>query len=83
VQAGWQLERDWAAEQEVKRKRMLQGLPAEDVKVETVEQLPWACDICRQPFVNPVVTKCKHYFCEKVSSQVISVNLFLRVASVR
>ncbi len=27
--------------------------------------LPWACLICREPFTNPVVTKCKHYFCEK------------------
>lgn len=27
--------------------------------------LPFRCLICRQSFVNPVVTKCKHYFCEK------------------
>ena len=26
--------------------------------------LPFACHICRLPFENPVVTKCKHYFCE-------------------
>lgn len=26
--------------------------------------LPYACYICREPFVNPVVTKCQHYFCE-------------------
>lgn len=29
------------------------------------EDLPFKCLICRQSFVNPVVTKCKHYFCEK------------------
>lgn len=29
------------------------------------EELPFACFICREPFTNPVVTKCKHYFCEK------------------
>ncbi|KAK9084476.1 hypothetical protein Scep_030947 [Stephania cephalantha] len=28
------------------------------------DSLPFACFICRQPFVDPVVTKCKHYFCE-------------------
>lgn len=30
--------------------------------------LPFACYICREPWeqvANPVVTKCKHYFCEK------------------
>lgn len=29
------------------------------------DELPFKCIICRQSFVNPVVTKCKHYFCEK------------------
>ncbi|XXG82317.1 hypothetical protein AAC387_Pa10g0295 [Persea americana] len=28
------------------------------------DSLPFACFICRQPFQDPVVTKCKHYFCE-------------------
>lgn len=28
------------------------------------EELPFACHICREPFKNPVVTKCEHYFCE-------------------
>lgn len=29
------------------------------------EDLPFKCLICRKSFVNPVVTKCQHYFCEK------------------
>jgi RING finger protein 113A len=29
------------------------------------DNLPFKCIICRQSFTNPVVTKCKHYFCEK------------------
>nr|XP_053643482.1 E3 ubiquitin-protein ligase RNF113A-like isoform X1 [Cherax quadricarinatus] len=29
------------------------------------EHLPFKCFICRQSFSDPVVTKCKHYFCEK------------------
>ena len=29
------------------------------------DELPFACFICRENFINPVVTKCKHYFCEK------------------
>ena len=28
------------------------------------EDLPFACYICREKFTDPVVTKCKHYFCE-------------------
>lgn len=27
--------------------------------------LPFKCFICRESFVDPVVTKCQHYFCEK------------------
>lgn len=29
------------------------------------EELPFKCYICRESFVDPIVTKCKHYFCEK------------------
>lgn len=29
------------------------------------EQLPFKCFICRESFTDPVVTKCKHYYCEK------------------
>ncbi|XP_064471282.1 E3 ubiquitin-protein ligase RNF113A-like [Ornithodoros turicata] len=29
------------------------------------EELPFKCIICRKSFVDPVVTKCNHYFCEK------------------
>ena len=27
--------------------------------------LPFKCFICKKTFTAPVVTKCKHYFCEK------------------
>ena len=29
------------------------------------DDLPFKCIICRQSFVSPIITKCKHYFCEK------------------
>ena len=29
------------------------------------DDLPFKCFICKQSFTKPVVTKCKHYFCEK------------------
>lgn len=33
------------------------------------EELPFRCFICRQSFVDPVMTKCRHYFCEKCALQ--------------
>lgn len=35
------------------------------------DDLPFKCIICRQSFVNPIVTKCKHYFCEKCNLKII------------
>lgn len=56
---GWQLERE-----------MDQGTygKSDDQNYEISsdeEDLPFKCFICREFFTNPVVTKCKHYFCEK------------------
>uniref|UniRef100_A0A8C0VUQ3 RING finger protein 113A n=1 Tax=Castor canadensis TaxID=51338 RepID=A0A8C0VUQ3_CASCN len=33
------------------------------------DEMPFKCFICRQAFQNPVVTKCKHYFCESCALQ--------------
>ena len=66
--AGYQIEKEWNEEQEARRKRMLQGLSGEveeqSYEIKQEEAMPWACSICREPFKNPVVTRCKHYFCE-------------------
>ena len=32
---------------------------------EEESEFPHSCYICRKEFIEPVVTKCKHYFCEK------------------
>ena len=58
---GWQLEREmqdgtYGAED------------AEDGKYEISsdeDDLPFKCYLCKDSFKTPVVTKCKHYFCEK------------------
>ncbi|KAH9415010.1 hypothetical protein DERP_014303 [Dermatophagoides pteronyssinus] len=34
-------------------------------KIDDDDDLPFACFICRNRFVNPVATKCKHYFCQQ------------------
>lgn len=72
--SGWQMEREWdEAEKVRKRKLAMKGDDDEDDDDddghehdddEDEDGLPFACFICRQPFVDPVMTKCKHYFCE-------------------
>lgn len=36
-----------------------------EIKDDDDNFLPFKCLICRGSYVNPVMTKCKHYFCEK------------------
>jgi len=39
------------------------------IQTSTTADLPFACYICRQPFTNPVVTLCGHYFDERCALQ--------------
>jgi RING finger protein 113A len=56
--SGWQLEKEWEAKKKI-------GEDTSDYTIkEEPEELPFACYICREEFRQPVVTKCKHYFCE-------------------
>jgi len=57
---GWQLELEAA--------KGTYGAEDEDdgkYEINDDEKLPFKCLICRKSFVKPIVTKCKHYFCEK------------------
>jgi RING finger protein 113A len=67
--SGWKQEKEWNLEQEKKKKqkRMKTGVNDEQFDNSGAtkdDKLPHACFICRSDFVNPVVTVCKHYFCE-------------------
>ncbi|XP_063835907.1 E3 ubiquitin-protein ligase RNF113A [Ostrinia nubilalis] len=53
---GWQLERE---------ETEAAGGGDSDYEVHSDDELPFRCFICRGSFTDPVVTKCKHYFCEK------------------
>lgn len=65
---------EWEAEQKRRQEALEKGWgPEEDQEGgEDLQQqdndLPFACYICRRPWheckSDPVVTKCKHYFCE-------------------
>ncbi|KAH9318108.1 hypothetical protein KI387_019877, partial [Taxus chinensis] len=67
--SGWQMEREWDEAEKKRKMKLALGL-AEGGDAEAVsddedeDSLPFACFICRQPFQDPVVTRCKHYFCE-------------------
>ncbi|GAB7354508.1 hypothetical protein MBLNU459_g4976t1 [Dothideomycetes sp. NU459] len=71
--AGWQLDKEWES---VTKGKKVQGTTYasanRDAKTEdqdddedsVLENIPFACIICKEPYKNPVVTKCGHYFCE-------------------
>lgn len=62
--AGWQLEKEYAT-----NGRAGNDSDDDDTKYEIhsddEDSLPFKCFICRESFTDPVVTKCKHYFCEQ------------------
>jgi RING finger protein 113A len=50
--------------------REMDGSDGEAEEDDDEVVLPVACFLCREPFVDPVVTKCKHYFCEHCALKV-------------
>ncbi|PIK60680.1 hypothetical protein BSL78_02372 [Apostichopus japonicus] len=57
---GWQLEREWQSGSFSKVED-----PSKYEIDSDEEDFPFKCFICRKHFTSPVVTRCKHYFCEK------------------
>jgi RING finger protein 113A len=75
--SGWQLEREYDEAEKARKRRIAMremdgsdGEAGEDDSDDDEEKLPFACFLCREPFVDPVVTKCKHYFCEHCALKV-------------
>ncbi|KAM2280453.1 hypothetical protein ACFX1S_041177 [Malus domestica] len=63
------MEKEWDEAEKARKRNLAMGEDdvdesEEDDDDEDDGSLPFACLICRQPFVDPVVTKCNHYFCE-------------------
>merc|ERR1711864_12674 len=58
---GWQLERDeqTGADQEAESDDEKYVVTSDD------DDMPVKCSLCNSVFNTPVVTRCKHYFCEK------------------
>uniref|UniRef100_A0A915DIZ3 Uncharacterized protein n=1 Tax=Ditylenchus dipsaci TaxID=166011 RepID=A0A915DIZ3_9BILA len=59
---GWEIERDYEASKLTKVKDDEFVITSDED--EDKSDLPHHCFICRESFKNPVITKCKHYFCE-------------------
>ncbi|KAL4890336.1 hypothetical protein BDV59DRAFT_184790 [Aspergillus ambiguus] len=75
---GWELDRDWEVNTKGKtvsgkvvsqRGKTADGGADEDEDDELLENIPFACIICKKPYQNPIVTKCGHYFCEACALQ--------------
>ncbi|KAL9101235.1 MAG: hypothetical protein Q9163_003491 [Psora crenata] len=70
---GWELDRDWeiggggggGGKGPKKKKHPPPAEREEDEEEDAMlENIPFACIICKKPYKNPIVTKCGHYFCE-------------------
>ena len=73
----WQMEKEWDEAEKARKRNLALGLDDEDdggvdpgEEDDDDDSLPFACFICRQPFVDAVETKCKHYFCEHCTLKV-------------
>ncbi|BFZ00003.1 hypothetical protein BsWGS_03042 [Bradybaena similaris] len=56
---GWQIEREMEEGTYGQKSEQNYEISSDE------EDFPFKCFICRKSFKDPVVTKCKHYFCEK------------------
>ena len=68
---GWQMEKEWDEQQARRKELIAMGIDPDEKKegegefeVAAVDELPFACHICRGPFRDPIRTKCGHYFCQ-------------------
>ncbi|KAI9036500.1 U2-type spliceosomal complex subunit CWC24 [Aspergillus affinis] len=75
---GWELDRDWEVNTKGKtlsgkvtsqRSGGNESKDDEDDEEELLENIPFACIICKKPYQNPIITKCGHYFCESCALQ--------------
>lgn len=82
--AGWELDRDWEIGTKGKKvvgrtvasRASKTGNGDGDADAsdgededELLENIPFACVICKKPYQEPIVTKCGHYFCESCALQ--------------
>lgn len=59
---GWQIDQEWAKGQ-YKEEDDDKYLIKDEDEDQNENEDESKCSICKNPFKNPIVTKCKHYFC--------------------
>ncbi|KAF2678110.1 hypothetical protein K458DRAFT_423292 [Lentithecium fluviatile CBS 122367] len=71
--AGWKLDREWEMSHKGKKpggtvvasaNRDLKEKDEDGIDLAMLEKIPFVCIICKNPYKNPIITKCGHYFCE-------------------
>ncbi|PSN73939.1 hypothetical protein BS50DRAFT_480911 [Corynespora cassiicola Philippines] len=71
--AGWKLDREWEMSSKGKKPggtvvasaNREQATKDEDgIDLAMLEKIPFACIICKNPYKDPITTKCGHYFCQ-------------------
>jgi len=64
---GWQLENEWDEAQKAKEggRDLEESDDEKYVITSDDDDMPTKCPLCRKVFNTPVITKCRHYFCEK------------------
>jgi hypothetical protein len=78
--SGWQMEKEWDASQARRKQMIAMGVDPDEADnaggegggsfaVSEVDALPFACHLCRGPFVDPVRTQCGHCFCQGCAVQ--------------
>lgn len=70
---GWQIDKEWEEKEKLRKEREaklakgeLEGESGDEEEED--DGLPFACLLCRRVWAevaDPVVTKCRHYFCEE------------------
>ncbi len=72
---GWELEKDWLKADPKSKKgqstsqRSAKSDNQEEDEDSILENIPFACIICKKSYNFPIVTKCGHYFCESCALQ--------------
>ncbi|KAK3944004.1 hypothetical protein QBC46DRAFT_376061 [Diplogelasinospora grovesii] len=72
---GWQLDKEWETVTKGKKalggtivasvdRKSNEGEEDDDAEAAMLENIPFACIICKGPYQSPVMTRCGHYFCE-------------------
>lgn len=75
---GWQLDQEWAKGQykdEDDDKYLIKDDNDDGEKDE--DGIPLKCAICKESYKDPIVTKCKHYFCGNCAEKECSDKCFL------